>query len=75
MFIGYIGGAVLTRLLEHPKAAQFQIHALIRNKDKAALIASKYPQVTPIIGVNQDLEILEKAAADADIVVTAVCSS
>ncbi|KII89891.1 hypothetical protein PLICRDRAFT_174707 [Plicaturopsis crispa FD-325 SS-3] len=66
---GYIGGAVLARLLVHPKAAQFKINALLRNKDKATLISSKYPQVTPIIGAYQDLEILEKAAYNADIVI------
>ncbi|KII89888.1 hypothetical protein PLICRDRAFT_40070 [Plicaturopsis crispa FD-325 SS-3] len=71
---GYIGGTVLTRLLQHPKAAQFRIRALIRNKDKAALIASKYPSVTPIIGANQDLQLLEDAAASADIIVSAADS-
>ncbi|KII92145.1 hypothetical protein PLICRDRAFT_154459 [Plicaturopsis crispa FD-325 SS-3] len=65
---GYIGGGILARLLAHPKAAQFSIKALVRKADKAAILTSKYPAVTPVIGSLQDLEILENAAAEADIV-------
>ncbi|KII89892.1 hypothetical protein PLICRDRAFT_40076 [Plicaturopsis crispa FD-325 SS-3] len=66
---GYIGGAILTRLLAHPKAPQFKINALIRKKEKADLIASKYAAVTPVIGSQQDLQILEDEAAKADIII------
>ncbi|KII85280.1 hypothetical protein PLICRDRAFT_179013 [Plicaturopsis crispa FD-325 SS-3] len=65
---GYIGGGVLARLLVHPKAAQFNIKALVRTKDKAAIVTAKFPAITPIIGSNQDLDVLESAAAEADVV-------
>ncbi|KII92141.1 hypothetical protein PLICRDRAFT_36933 [Plicaturopsis crispa FD-325 SS-3] len=65
---GFIGGGVLTRLLAHPKAGEFNIKALVRKADKAAILTAKYPTVTPVIGSLQDLEVLEKNAAEADIV-------
>ena len=70
---GYIGGTILARLLEHPKATSFRITALLRDPVKAEKLKSF--GVEPIVGSLDDAEVVEKAAAsDADIVIATVSS-
>ncbi|KAJ7284906.1 hypothetical protein C8J57DRAFT_1289814 [Mycena rebaudengoi] len=69
---GYIGGAVLTRLLEHPLAATFDITLLVRSAPKAEkLNRIKFGQgnkLRAVVGSNSDLGLLKQLAADADVV-------
>jgi nucleoside-diphosphate-sugar epimerase len=65
---GYIGGSILTSLLQHPNAGNFNITALIRgDTDRIKKLTSL--NVTPIIGSNESFEILEKAAKDSHVVI------
>jgi len=68
---GYIGGTVLDRFLRHPSASSWSFTALVRSKEKAAKL--KEAGVTPILGSLADLDLLEKAASEADVVIATVC--
>ena len=65
---GYIGGSILTSLLQHPNARNFNITALIRG-DNERIKKLTSLNVTPIIGSNESFEILEKAAKDSHVVI------
>jgi NAD(P)-dependent dehydrogenase (short-subunit alcohol dehydrogenase family) len=62
---GYIGGSVLTTLLEYPN--KFQITALVRSEAQVPVL--KKLGVTPVLGSLDDAEVLTKAASEADAVV------
>ena len=65
---GYIGGSVLTGLLQHPNASNFKITALIRgDEDRVKKLASL--GVTPLIGTNDSHDIIEKAAIESHVVI------
>jgi nucleoside-diphosphate-sugar epimerase len=65
---GYIGGSILTGLLQHPNASNFKITALIRgDESRAKKLASL--GVTPLIGSNDSHEIIEKAASESHVVI------
>jgi len=68
---GYIGGTVLERFLAHPSAGSWTFTALVRSKDKAAVLQEA--GVTPIMGDLSDLDVIEKAASEADVVMAIVC--
>ncbi|KAI0739622.1 NAD(P)-binding protein [Daedaleopsis nitida] len=71
---GYIGGAVLQRISEHPKANTFDITALVRNADKAKLIEATLPHVKTVVGALQDLDKLTELSAQSHVVIhTANC--
>lgn len=70
MLLGYIGGAVLTKLLEHPKANDFHITALVRSTEKAEKLKSV--GVTPVIGSLDDTDLVHKLSLDSDIVISMV---
>ncbi|KAG6888925.1 hypothetical protein C0995_004938 [Termitomyces sp. Mi166 len=63
---GYIGGSVLTRLLSHKSSDTFEITALVRNATKAKDLQTL--GVKAVIGSNSDLALLQRLAADADVV-------
>ncbi|KAJ6619675.1 hypothetical protein B0H10DRAFT_2024368 [Mycena sp. CBHHK59/15] len=68
---GYIGGAVLTRLLEHPLARTFYITIIVRSPEKASLFNRDFGrkhQLRAVVGSYNDLELLRQLAADADVV-------
>ncbi|CAA7267190.1 unnamed protein product [Cyclocybe aegerita] len=69
---GYIGGSILSRLLQHKDAASFHITALVRSSNKAEKF--KTLGVDTVIGsyADEDLPILTQAASKADVVFTAV---
>ncbi|KAL1762272.1 hypothetical protein FB107DRAFT_268554 [Schizophyllum commune] len=70
---GYIGGTVLARLLEHPKRSTFRITALLRDAKKAEKLKADFG-VEPIVGSLDDVDLIEKAASEADIIIpTADC--
>jgi nucleoside-diphosphate-sugar epimerase len=65
---GYIGGSLLTALLQHPNASNFCITALIRgDNERVQKLASL--NVKTLLGSNESFEILEKAASESDVVI------
>ncbi|TFK27486.1 NAD(P)-binding protein [Coprinopsis marcescibilis] len=69
---GYIGGGVVNVLIRHPDFSSFEVVTLVRSEDKAKKLRTL--GLKPIIGGYGDLELLTKAAAEADIVITMVDS-
>ncbi|KAJ7034973.1 hypothetical protein C8F04DRAFT_1099651 [Mycena alexandri] len=66
---GYIGGAVLARLLEHPLQRTFTITILVRSAEKASVFNDKFgPNLTAIVGSTDDVKVLRTLASDADVV-------
>ncbi|KAJ7690069.1 hypothetical protein B0H17DRAFT_1065455 [Mycena rosella] len=65
---GYIGASILEKFLKHPRAAEFQISALVRDISKAEKL--KAFGVTSIVGDNSDLDLLQALAKDADVVIS-----
>ncbi|KAH0835027.1 hypothetical protein J3R83DRAFT_10764 [Lanmaoa asiatica] len=63
---GYIGGAVLERLLQHRTAPTLEITALIRDPGKVPLFASI--GVKTIVGSHGDGALLEQQASQSDVV-------
>ncbi len=70
---GYIGGAVLHRLLGFGSSATFNITALVRNEQKARDLEPF--GVHSVVGSLDDTDLLTKLAKDADIVIECVCTS
>jgi N-acetyl-gamma-glutamylphosphate reductase len=65
--LGYIGGEALYSLYQaHP---DFEYTLLVRNEEKAKLVSGQYPKAHFVYGNLDDSEVIEKAAAAADIVV------
>ncbi|KAK9708764.1 hypothetical protein K7432_009427 [Basidiobolus ranarum] len=67
---GYIGGSVLTRLLQSPE--RYEISALVRKKEQGETL--KKLGVTPVLGSLDDAEILFEASKAADAVINAADS-
>ena len=67
---GYIGGSVVSRLLEHPKASSFQITALVRSPEKAAKLETI--GIKAVVGSFSELDKLEKLSSDADVLISTV---
>ncbi|KAF8438924.1 hypothetical protein L210DRAFT_3646462 [Boletus edulis BED1] len=65
---GYIGGAVLERLLQHHTAPRSEITALVRNAAKAPMFASI--GVKTVLGSLDDVALLEQQASESDVVFT-----
>jgi len=63
---GYIGGSVLTRLLQHPSASTFDITVITRSADKAKAL-EKFG-VKAVVGTNDDLDKLESLAEHSHVV-------
>ncbi|OSC98263.1 NAD-P-binding protein [Trametes coccinea BRFM310] len=64
---GYIGGSVLQRLIQHPKASTFEITALVRSAEKAKALKEKFG-VNAVVGSYAERDKLETLAGDADVV-------
>ncbi|KAI0767991.1 NAD-P-binding protein [Trametes elegans] len=64
---GYIGGSVLQRLLQHPKANTFDITVFVRNVDKAKILESKFG-VKVVVGTLKDLGKLEALAENSHVI-------
>ncbi|KAI0787419.1 NAD(P)-binding protein [Fomes fomentarius] len=62
---GYIGGAVLSKLLA--KRQSTNITALVRNAEKATILQSKFG-VKAVVGTHQELDKVERLAQDAHVV-------
>lgn len=70
LLLGYIGGSVLERLLDHPDSARFQITAIVRSAEKAEKL--KKLGVDVVVGSHSDADNVRDAAAKADVVFTVV---
>jgi uncharacterized protein YbjT (DUF2867 family) len=63
---GYIGGDVFYAVSQaHP---DWQISVLVRNKEKAAQLASKLPNVRIVHGDLDSADVMEEEVKNADIV-------
>ncbi|KAJ5903451.1 hypothetical protein N7504_005834 [Penicillium tannophilum] len=63
---GYIGGDGLYAIANaHP---DWELSALVRNKDKAAVLSSKYPKIRVVHGDLDSTDIIEEEVKKADIV-------
>ncbi|KAI0368804.1 NAD-P-binding protein [Pilatotrama ljubarskyi] len=71
---GYIGGAVLQRLLQHPHRENFEISALVRNVEKAKLLVREFG-VRTVVGSLQDSDKLKSLAENAHVVIHTADSS
>jgi uncharacterized protein YbjT (DUF2867 family) len=65
---GYIGGAILDRLLTHPDRSSFAISAIIRSAEKAKRFESEFG-IHPLVGSLDDSSLVTEAASKADIVI------
>lgn len=68
--LGYIGGSILARLLEHPKRDTFDITILIRSAAKAKDFESFGLKV--LVGSFDDLDVLERLSSESDVVFQSV---
>ncbi|KAI8980060.1 NAD-P-binding protein [Trametes punicea] len=66
---GYIGGSVLQRLLQHPKASDFEFTALVRSPEKAEILKEKFG-VNAVVGNLGEVEKLTRLSEDADVVLS-----
>ncbi|TFK90669.1 NAD-P-binding protein [Polyporus arcularius HHB13444] len=64
---GYIGGSVLSRLLEHPSADTFDITVLVRDGKKAQILESQFG-VKAVVGTHQEHDKIEGLVENAHIV-------
>ncbi|KAI0877026.1 nucleoside-diphosphate-sugar epimerase [Hypoxylon argillaceum] len=69
----YIGGEALYSI--HQAHPDFEFTLLVRSEEKAKLISPQYPNAKFVYGNLDDSEVIEKAAAAADIVVHTADSS
>ncbi|KAI1117224.1 nucleoside-diphosphate-sugar epimerase [Nemania sp. NC0429] len=70
---GYIGGEALYSI--HQAHPDFEFTLLVRSEEKAKQVSAKYPDAKFVYGNLDDAEVIEKAAAAADIVVHTADSS
>ncbi|RFU81579.1 nadp-binding domain [Trichoderma arundinaceum] len=70
---GYIGGTAFEYVYNAHKDYEYTV--LVRDEARAQLVKAKYPSVKFVYGTLEDSEALEKAAAEADIVIHTADSS
>ncbi|KAF9496795.1 NAD(P)-binding protein [Pleurotus eryngii] len=63
---GYVGGAVVGRLLSHPRSSDFRITALVRSPEKAEKL--RLLGITPAIGSLDDSDLLHNLCSESDVV-------
>lgn len=70
---GYVAGDIFATLYDaHP---DYDYTLQVRNADKGALVAAKYPSVKLVYGNNNSSDMIASAAAAADIVIHAAESA
>lgn len=67
---GYIGGSVITRFLQRPDIASFNLTALVRSAEKAAKLNAL--GINTVVGSHSDTPLMESLAADSDVVFSMV---
>ncbi|KAJ7581591.1 hypothetical protein C8J56DRAFT_895195 [Mycena floridula] len=63
----YIGGSVLSRLLDHKNHAHFNITALVRSGDEALKLTNA-TGINVVVGSHQDLELVQDLSSKADVI-------
>ncbi|KAF4190006.1 hypothetical protein CNMCM7927_005816 [Aspergillus lentulus] len=71
---GYIGGSILTELLQSPEASELSISALIRRPEQAARLQSLGVKPLEFKGLD-DLDACRDAASQHDVVINAASAS
>jgi N-acetyl-gamma-glutamylphosphate reductase len=71
---GYVGGTILRRLVEHPRAATFEITLLVRDPLKEQKLSSLGLGLKVVVGSHADTTLLEALSSEADVVFAAVCA-
>lgn len=71
-FQGYIGGHQVAPLQN--KHAEYQLVALVRNEDQAALVKAAFPAVETVIGDLDNDQVLQTEASKADVVLSMLWS-
>ncbi|KZP09837.1 NAD(P)-binding protein [Athelia psychrophila] len=66
---GYLGGSIVSRLLEHPKAANFSITALVRSEPKAKVLETL--GINAVLGSLGEHDKLETLVSQADVTIAA----
>ncbi|KZP08848.1 NAD(P)-binding protein [Athelia psychrophila] len=66
---GYLGGSIVSRLLEHPKAANFSITALVRSEPKATVLETL--GIKTVLGSLGEHDKLETLVSQADVTIAA----
>lgn len=64
---GYVGGTALDHIYKAHKDYDYTL--LVRNEERAKPVKAKYPTAKFVYGSLDDAAVLEKAAAEADVVV------
>ncbi|KAJ7123462.1 hypothetical protein C8R44DRAFT_980830 [Mycena epipterygia] len=64
---GYLGGTVLSLLLAHKDAAQFDITVLVRSAENAEKLKNA-TGINVVVGSHSDLEVVETLASKADVI-------
>lgn len=64
---GYVGGTVFDYVYNAHKDYEYTV--LVRDEARAQLVTAKYPTVKVAHGALEDTDVIEKAAAEADIVI------
>jgi len=69
---GYIGGSVVSRLIDHPTHKHSEIVVLVRpsKQNKSSVLESL--GLKPVIGTNDELDILTEQSSQSDIVFSCV---
>ncbi|KAK1223493.1 hypothetical protein PQX77_013620, partial [Marasmius sp. AFHP31] len=70
LLLGYIGGSVLYRLLNLPDSqSKYEFRAVVRSPEKAEQLEEL--GVKTILGSHSDVKLIERAAEEADVILTA----
>ncbi|KAJ7598826.1 hypothetical protein C8J56DRAFT_915114 [Mycena floridula] len=64
---GYLGGSVLSLLLEHKNRTDFDITALVRSEEKAEKLG-KATGINIVVASHKDLDLVEDLASKADVI-------
>ncbi|THU82132.1 NAD-binding protein [Dendrothele bispora CBS 962.96] len=71
---GYIGGSILTRLLQRSDLSQFDIRVLIRSAEKARKLEDLGLGLKPVMGSHTDESVMVKATSEVDVVIASANS-
>lgn len=70
---GFVGGAVLTQVYDaHP---EYDFTLFVRNEERSKPFSARYPNVKFVYGTLNDSVVIERAAAEADVVIHTAASA
>lgn len=68
--LGYLGGSIIERLLDHQNAHSYTIKALVRSQEKALKLNSFGVETT--VGSLEDSDLVSKLVLESDVVFSCV---